>query len=156
MLNEIRNSFLDSFGTEPHIIVRSPGRINLIGEHTDYNGGFVLPAAINRSIILAFSPREDNEMHLVAYNMKETYSGRIHEYIKSEKGWPDFITGAVEQIAKRGLKIKGFNCAFGGDIPIGAGLSSSAALECGIILGLGKLFDLPLTSLDIVLMGQAT
>lgn len=124
------------------LIVRSPGRVNLIGEHTDYNEGFVLPAAIDKQTIIAISLRDDDEIHLVSYDFNEEYKGNINALKKSEKGWPDYILGVADQLIKAGHKIKGFNCVFGGNIPIGSGLSSSASLECATIFALNELNDL--------------
>src|ERR1700722_18366097 len=100
MIEQIRNAFVKQFGEKPKILVRSPARINLIGEHTDYNNGFVLPAAINRSIILAFSQRQDNEIHLHAVDMNDSYSCNAKEIIKSEKGWVNFVIGVIPQLEK--------------------------------------------------------
>lgn len=156
MVNQIIKSFVLQYGNEPEVIVRAPGRINLIGEHTDYNNGFVLPAAINRNIFLGFSKRGDNEVHLHSMDLKESYSFKIDEIAAPCKTWSDYITGVVQQLLKRNFKLEGFNCVFGGNIPIGAGLSSSAALECGIAFGLNKLFNHSLSALEIALTGQAT
>src|SRR5580700_3270789 len=109
MIEEIRSAFVKQFGKEPEILVCSPARINLIGEHTDYNNGFVLPAAINRSIILAFSQREDNEIHLHAVDMNDSHSCNLKNIVKSEKGWVNFVIGVIPQLKKRNIDIKGFN-----------------------------------------------
>ena len=145
----IRQIFQAHFAGEP-IIVRSPGRINLIGEHTDYNKGFVLPAAIDKAVYFAFSAREDDQIALVSVDFDSSFSSDINALAKTGK-WPDYILGVVDQFQKHGYKIKGFNCVFGGDIPLGAGLSSSAALENGIGFGLDTLFQLGIE--PIVLAG---
>lgn len=150
----IRNKFKDLFGQNP-LIVRSPGRINLIGEHLDYNMGFVLPAAINKAIWLGIQKREDHTicMHSLDYN--EDYSCEIDHLARSGKLWPDYILGVIEQIQKTHKLGHGFNLVFGGDIPPGAGLSSSAALECATGYALNELFRLDYAKMDLVRIGQA-
>lgn len=151
----IYEQFKDRFKTEPTVIL-SPGRVNLIGEHTDYNDGFVLPAAIDKKVVLAITPNDLSRIRLVAADMDQAkYETAISEtYKRSDLGWPNYILGVVDQLQKQGYKIDGFDCLFGGDIPIGAGLSSSAALEGGILTGLSTLFDLNLTKLQMAKMGQ--
>lgn len=150
----IKKYFEEKNNCPPELVVRASGRINLIGEHTDYNNGFVLPAAINKNIFLAFSKRQDNKVALYAYDLKEKISYTTASLMKSEKKWSNYITGVVHQLQKRQITVTGFNCVFGGDIPVGAGLSSSAALECGAAFGLNRLFNLSLSHLDIAVIGQ--
>ena len=137
------------------LIVRSPGRVNLIGEHTDYNMGFVLPAAINKAIYLGIQKRDDNEMHFVSFDMDDFYQTDLSNITRSGKLWPDYILGVVEQVRKTGAQLSGFNVVFGGDIPFGAGLSSSAALECATGFALNEIFSLGFDKRQIALMGQA-
>lgn len=153
--SNILNKFRDRFGSSP-IVVESPARVNLIGEHTDYNNGFVLPAAIDKMIVLALAPNNLNRIRLFAADMDqpEFETDISAQFEKSDMGWPDYIIGVVDQLQKRGYQIGGFDCLFGGDIPIGAGLSSSAALEGGILTGLSALFDLNLTTLQMARFGQ--
>jgi galactokinase len=151
----IVKAFKHNFDAAPTVVVRSPGRINLIGEHTDYNDGFVLPAAIDKAIYMAFNRSEDHKIHLHSLDMNESYSFAMHSLEKSGFGWADYIIGVLLQLQKKGIGLQGFNCVFGGDIPIGAGLSSSAALECGTAYGLSTLFDYPLDRKTIALIGQA-
>ena len=154
IIQNIQKEFKERFQKEPYI-VRAPGRVNLIGEHTDYNEGFVLPAAINKAIYLGMSAREDNKIELAALDLKDNYSGDVDHVIHNEKQWTLYILGVVDQIQKAGLQVGGFNCIFSGDIPLGAGLSSSAALECGVAYGLNELFNLGLEKLQMVKMAQA-
>lgn len=153
--NNIQTEFRDRFGSSP-IVVESPARVNLIGEHTDYNNGFVLPAAIDKMIVMALAANNMNCMRLFAADMDQPHfkTELKNQFEKSGMGWPDYILGVVDQLQKRGYQIGGFDCMFGGDIPIGAGLSSSAALEGGILTGLSKLFDLNLTTLQMAKLGQ--
>lgn len=155
LINNIKRTFIKEFDTEP-VMIKSPGRVNLIGEHTDYNDGFVLPAAIDKMIVLALAPNNLNKIRLFAADMdRPEYETNIAaRFEKSGLGWPDYILGVVDQLQKQGSHIGGFDCVFGGDIPIGAGLSSSAALEGGILTGLSSLFDLNLTTLEMAKIGQ--
>lgn len=155
LINNIKRTFNEQFGAEP-VMIKSPGRVNLIGEHTDYNDGFVLPAAIDKMIVLALAPNNLNRIRLFAVDMDqpEFETDITTQFEKSGLGWPDYILGVVDQLQKQGVQIGGFDCVFGGDIPIGAGLSSSAALEGGILTGLSSLFDLNLTTLEMAKIGQ--
>ncbi|WP_411274034.1 galactokinase, partial [Daejeonella sp.] len=155
----IRTKFKELFNQEP-LIIRSPGRINLIGEHTDYNMGFVLPAAINKAIYLGIQLRTDNEIHLHALDYDDGHKTTLNEIVRSGKLWPDYVLGVLDQLLrKQGVianKVKqGFNVVFGGDIPPGAGLSSSAALECATAFALNELFKLGLEKIDMVKISQA-
>lgn len=150
----IETIFKEKYNTKP-LVVRSPGRVNLIGEHTDYNEGFVLPAAIDKEILVAISQREDNEIHIFSMDLDDTYSGNLNELKKSDKGWPNYILGVVDQLIKGGYRISGFNCVFGGNIPIGAGMSSSAALECATIFCLDQLYKLAIDKIQLVKYAQA-
>ncbi|MES1217258.1 MAG: galactokinase [Bacteroidota bacterium] len=149
----IMDIFLKKFGNNP-LIVRSPGRINLIGEHTDYNEGFVLPAAIDKFIYVAASSREDDSILLYAQAFKQDHQSTVNAVAPSDKGWPNYILGVVDQLQKNGYKIGGFNLAIDGDIPPGGGLSSSAAVECATIFALNELFALGLSRMSMVKMAQ--
>ena len=151
--SEIRKIFHTHFG-EPAFIARSPGRINLIGEHTDYNLGFVLPAAIDKAIYLAIQKRDDNEIHLVAGDLHETFNTTLDTMQYNEQQWPNYILGVVDHLRKAGYSLSGFNAVIAGDVPLGAGLSSSAAVECVTVFALNTLFDLQLTKLNMVQISQ--
>lgn len=153
--DNIRKIFRKEFGSVP-LLIHSPGRVNLIGEHTDYNDGFVLPAAINKRIVLAMAPNNLGKIRLFAADMeKKQYETEFQaEPKKSGLHWPDYILGVVKQLIKGGHNLDGFDLAFGGDIPIGAGLSSSAALEGGVVFGLTELFDLDLNRTEMAKIGQ--
>ena len=147
-----RAAFPDA--AEP-FIVRSPGRINLIGEHTDYNEGFVLPAAIDKEALLAVSLRDDNEIHLVAHDLKEKFSIQIDKLKPiGDLNWPNYVLGVVAQFVKKGLPVTGFNAVLTSDIPIGAGLSSSAAVECATAFALNELFQTNIDRMTLVKMAQ--
>src|SRR5690606_5090591 len=103
---------------------RSPGRVNLIGEHTDYNQGLVLPAAIDKNIVVAIGKRDDAAIHLYALDQEQAHTTALDSLERSSLLWPDYILGVVQQLLKRDHYLGGFNLVFGGDIPQGAGLSS--------------------------------
>ncbi|MFN8252482.1 MAG: galactokinase [Ferruginibacter sp.] len=156
-LNEktITESFKKIFDTtdEP-MIVRSPGRVNIIGEHTDYNDGFVLPAAIDKSAYVAVTKRNDNIVSLFATDFDEAHETTLDHIAKTDKHWPDYILGIVDQLQKTNAPITGFNLLVAADIPIGAGLSSSAALECASVFALNELFGLQLTKAEMAHIAQ--
>jgi galactokinase len=149
----IKEKFKQRFGTHG-LIVRSPGRINLIGEHTDYNLGFVLPAAIDKAIYIAVSKRNDSEIHLYAGDLDQNFETKITTLKPSDKQWPNFILGVADQLIRAGHAIGGFNAVVMGDVPLGAGLSSSAAVECATAFALNTLFGLGLDKKSMVLFSQ--
>ncbi len=149
----VTDRFKTLFSEQP-VVVRSPGRVNLIGEHTDYNNGFVLPAAIDKAIYMAVSPRNDKELHFVSEDLDMNYRGEIGQLAHSSLQWPDYILGVIGQLQQAGHSLGGFNCVFGGDIPPGAGMSSSAALECATIYSLNEIFGLGLGTLTMVKLAQ--
>lgn len=138
------------------IMIYSPGRINLIGEHTDYNMGYVLPASVDKAIVLTMKSNNDGLIRLHSTDMHPDYyeTSVSENYTKTGIDWADYIIGVVDELQKSGIKIKGFDCAFGGDVPIGAGLSSSAALQGGIAFGLSEMYDLNLTRLEMAKISQ--
>lgn len=154
LVKKVKRSFKDLFKAKP-LIVFSPGRINLIGEHTDYNDGFTFPAAINKGISLAISKSDINTSKVYALDMDEFYQFNI-ESIKPIKdgGWKNYVLGVVAELQKLGKHLGSFNSVFAGDIPGGAGLSSSAALENSFVYGLNELFDLDLSKKEMILVSQ--
>jgi galactokinase len=155
LTKNITNHFKKHFSGKPKLI-RSPGRVNLIGDHTDYNDGFVLPAAIDRAIYIAIAPNRDQQIHAIALDMpqsrfKEDISGELEPV---DVGWANYLLGSVDQLRKRGFYVPGFDCVIGGNIPIGAGLSSSAALEGGVIFALNEIGGYGLSRFEIAKMGQ--
>ncbi|WP_343562383.1 galactokinase [Sphingobacterium sp.] len=149
----IVNKFKSLYQEEP-LVVSSPGRINIIGEHTDYNDGFVLPAAIDKAIYVAVSKRADDNIVLYAEDYQESHDVQLNEIAISEKHWPNYILGVVDQYQKRGAVLGGFNLYIDGDVPLGAGLSSSAAVECAVTLALSELFQLNVEQIDIPQIAQ--
>jgi galactokinase len=166
----IRSHFLNHFNDAPAFIVKSPGRINLIGEHIDYNHGFVLPAAIDKFIEVAIGKRTDGTIHMVAVDLGQTILLPMHNLTPHATVWVNYIIGVVDQvlntennvasIENNVAKIKdefngGFNICVQGNIPLGAGLSSSAALECAVLFALNELYSLSFTKMQMALMAQS-
>jgi galactokinase len=137
------------------IISRSPGRINLIGEHADYNSGYVLPAAIDKAAWVVLTPRQDAEIHLTAADLDETFNTTVDSMEHhGSHSWPSYVLGVVEEFRIAGFTPRGFDLALSADIPIGAGLSSSAAVECATAFALNELTGAGLSRLQIVQLGQ--
>lgn len=134
--------------------VKSPGRINLIGEHTDYNGGYVLPAAINKDIHVMACKRADDKILLESIDKGEEYETTLSLRAPSPLLWPNYILGVVDEFIKAGYKIGGFELKVTGNVPLGAGLSSSAALECAVAYALNELFELQITKITMVQLAQ--
>lgn len=149
-------SFCKEHFREAPLLVRAAGRINLIGEHTDYNNGFVLPAAIDKAIYLGIIKRDDRQLRFHALDLDDHYTGNLDELQPSPRHWPDYLLGVVQQLQQKGFPIQGFECAFGGNIPQGAGLSSSAALECAVLFALSELFGLGISKMDMARIAQAS
>jgi galactokinase len=154
-------TFKNHFGDTPKIVVRAPGRINLIGEHTDYNGGYVLPAAIDKAVYFAVSPRKDDKCHFVSLDLKEEHTVVLDDLKHSETySWANYLMGVLDEIQKvlvqtQNQKIlRGVNLVFGGDIPSGGGVSSSAAIENGIGFAVNELFSLGLSRIDLLRISQ--
>ncbi len=149
----LKRIFEEKFTQTPQFVF-SPGRINLIGEHTDYNDGFVMPAAIDKGIYIAFAKNKNNRMRLFSYDFDETVEVELKKLEAVSTGWANYILGVVNEIQKIKPLSSGFDMAFGGDIPIGSGLSSSAALECGVGVALNNLFNVKLKKIQIARIGQ--
>jgi galactokinase len=153
MREKVLNDFKKNFSDQP-VIVRSPGRVNIIGEHTDYNNGFVLPAAIDKAIYLAVSPRNDETIQLYSGEFDETFETSLSDLKPNDKGWTNYILGVADQLKTNDYKIRGFNLAIDGDVPIGSGLSSSAAVECATGFALNEIFALGIDKKNLAFIGQ--
>lgn len=154
--SKVNQVYLSKFESQP-ILIHSPGRVNLIGEHTDYNDGFVLPAAIDKVIAVAIGKNDRNMIRAYSVDMDEYLEVDLSKELKSRPGeWISYVKGVVSELRKKGYEPGGFDMVFGGDIPIGAGLSSSAALEGGILKGLDALYDLGLNGELMAKIGQLT
>lgn len=154
LVEKVKNKFESHFDQD-YIVVRSPGRVNLIGGHTDYNDGFVLPLAIDKSIILAMKLNTSKKIRSYSVDKEEYFETELTDNLQhSEKGWPNYLLGVIDRLQLRGFQVGGFDCVFGGDIPIGAGLSSSAALEGGVLFGLTQLFDWDIPPAEMARIAQ--
>lgn len=142
---KIVKAFQQRYGEQPGFLVSAPGRINLIGEHTDYSDGFVLPVAINRKISIAFRARKDTTINVYAVDFNESAKIDIRQLKASVKGWQPYIEGVAWALQTSGFSLRGWDGVIGGDIPIGAGLSSSAALEIAAARVFSQTSDLALS-----------
>jgi galactokinase len=150
----VKQKFIDLFSTKP-MIVNSPGRINLIGEHTDYNNGFVMPAAIDKGIQFAIALSKEKKSMVYANRYNQFFSIDLTDLNPvDEPYWVNYLLGILHQFRAKGLAVKSFNCVFDGDLPLGAGLSSSAALECGFAFALNELNAFHLSKLELIHIAQ--
>lgn len=152
MIRNIKDRFSRRFGGEP-VIIASPGRVNLIGEHTDYNDGFVLPAAIDKCIYLALAANGTDTCTVYASSLDESYTFNINE-VTPHRGWTNYILGVVHHLQNKGYRIGGFNAVLDGEVPIGSGLSSSAAVEGAVGIGLCSLFNIDIPRFELAKIGQ--
>src|SRR5918993_1581990 len=148
----IRQKFIENFKNTPRIFF-SPGRINLIGEHVDYNDGFVMPAAINKGVFYALAPNGGSKLNFIAVDFNESLSIEIKDVAKSES-WKNYVLSVVNEFLLLEKKIGGFDCVFSGDIPRGSGMSSSAAVEGGLAYGINEMFNLGLDRVTMALLCQ--
>ena len=153
---EVLQKFTEIY-SENCLVVKSPGRINLLGEHVDYNDGFVMPASINFSTVFCIAEASDgiteifsmkyNEFHIVQLDLQNISP-------VAEPGWANYLLGVLHQLVKEGFPVKPFKCVFGGNIPLGAGLSSSASIECGFAYALNELYELRIEKIRLIKMAQ--
>ncbi|WP_439151337.1 galactokinase [Winogradskyella sp.] len=154
LIHKVENHFKAEFNVEP-LMVFSPGRINLIGEHTDYNNGFVFPAAIDKGIAMAIGKSDTDRSTIVSLDMGEHLVVDLKNLQRIEDNtWKNYVLGVVSEILKTEKEITNFNCAFAGNIPIGSGLSSSAALENSLAFACNQLFDLGLSKTELIHISQ--
>jgi galactokinase len=150
----VKSVFIEHFGYAPEMMAKSPGRINLIGEHTDYNLGFVLPAAIDLCAYVAVAKRDDTIIRLFAKDLDEKHEIALDSLVPVENHWSAYVLGVVDQLLKSGKSLTGFDLVLTCDVPIGAGMSSSAAVECSTAFALNELFGLNLDRIDMVRLAQ--
>ncbi|MGF1696820.1 galactokinase [Vibrio lamellibrachiae] len=157
LIKEVKNSFQNVLNYAPTHIIQAPGRVNLIGEHTDYNDGFVLPCAINYQTVVAAAKREDNIVRVISVD----YGDALDEFdltetieFQQEKMWANYIRGVVKCLRDRGFEFSGADISVSGNVPQGAGLSSSAALEVVIGQTFKVLYNLEISQAEIALNGQ--
>ncbi|MEQ5225100.1 galactokinase [Proteus cibi] len=157
LINNVTRSFSSIFGYVPTHFIQAPGRVNLIGEHTDYNDGFVLPCAINYQMVVAAAKREDNTIRVIAVD----YQNEVDEFsldntieFLPNKMWANYVRGVIHFLQKDNYSFHGMDIAISGNVPQGAGLSSSAALEVAIGQTVKTLYQLPISQKEIALNGQ--
>ena len=155
MKQAIKSNFTEIFGGEG-IFYASPGRINLIGEHTDYNGGYVFPGAIDKGIVAMIRPNGSDKVNLFSIDYAESASFGLEEEDKPAQQWARYIFGVCRETIKRGGKVEGFDAVFAGNVPLGAGLSSSAALESTFAFALNDLFGNNIGKFELARIGQST
>lgn len=154
LLQSIREKFQGLYGKDG-MVYTSPGRINLIGEHTDYNGGFVLPGAIDKAMYCIIKPNGTSDtIRAYAYDLSEQDEFQLDDI--PIKRWGKYIFGVCHEMMKRGVKIQGFDCVFAGDVPLGAGMSSSAALESCFGFAINDMYNLGFDRFELAKIGQAT
>lgn len=154
LVKDVKASFIKTFDSEP-LLIFSPGRINIIGEHTDYNDGFVFPAAVNKGIVAAIQKSDAGRSTAIALDLDSKIDFELDKLKPSKEGsWENYVFGVVAEIQNRNLIVGDFNIIFKGDIPSGAGMSSSAALENSVVFGLNELFELGLSKHDMILISQ--
>lgn len=156
MKDKLRAVFTERFSSNP-IFYASAGRINLIGEHTDYNGGFVFPGAIDKYIMTAININGTDKVRLYSVDMDQYTEFGLREEDKPAEQWACYVFGVCREVIKRGFEVKGFDAVFAGNVPLGAGLSSSAALESCFAYALNDLFnDNKISIFELALIGQST
>lgn len=155
MQQKIHSKFVELYG-EGGRVFASAGRINLIGEHTDYNGGYVFPGAIDKGIIAEIKPNGKNTVRVYSLDYNEEAFFGLGEEDKPEKQWARYVFGVCRETIKRGGTVKGFDAVFAGDVPLGAGLSSSAALESCFAFALNELFKNRIDKFELAKIGQST
>lgn len=155
MKSRIQEKFRALFG-EDGVLYASAGRINLIGEHTDYNGGYVFPGAINFGIMAAIKPNGTNKVKVYSLDFDQMAEFGLKEEDKPKEAWACYVFGVCRETLKRGGKVEGFNAVFAGDVPLGAGLSSSAALESTFAFALNDIWDNKIEKFELAKIGQST
>jgi len=150
----VQEKFRDHFGGDPDIIVRAPGRVNLIGEHTDYNGGFVMPMAIDRAMFMAVRYRRDDEVHLLSCDFDHTARFKLSSLQYHHPHWSEYIKGVANALQARGHTLRGWDGAMLGNVPRGSGLSSSAALELAAAKAFSEVSNFPWDPVEMAVAGQ--
>lgn len=152
--SRITQAFAERYGEAPAFVVRAPGRVNLIGEHTDYNDGFVLPLAIERAVWIALRPRADRTVRVWSMEYEEESSFVLGSLERGEDSWVEYLKGCASVLAEAGLETGGWEGVLTGDVPLGAGLSSSAALELATLRAFAAVANIPWNAAEMALLGQ--
>ncbi len=150
----VQSKFKNLFGGEPQWIVRAPGRVNLIGEHTDYNDGFVLPMAIDRSVWIALRQRHDSKVYVSSIDFNHQESFTLDRLQKEQSNWVEYIKGVAWALMKKGYRLLGWEGVIAGNVPIGAGLSSSAAIELASALAFSLTSNIKWDARQMALIAQ--
>ncbi len=153
---QVLKIYHEKFGNDTPEVYTSPGRVNLIGEHTDYNGSFVFPGAIDKGMIAAIRLNGTDKVRAYAADLDEHSEFGFNEEDLPKEGWAKYIFGVCREIIKRGGKVVGFDTAFAGDVPLGAGMSSSAALESTYAFALNDMLNLGIDKFELARIGQST
>lgn len=151
---QVTAAFHERFGAAPALVVRAPGRVNLIGEHTDYNDGFVLPMAINRAVWIALRPRDDGQVRLFSLDFARELAFDLSGFARSDEGPGEYVKGVAWALQGQGHILRGWEGVMLGDVPIGAGLSSSAALELAAARAFASVSGLAWDPAQMALLGQ--
>ncbi|MDE3142922.1 MAG: galactokinase [Bacteroidota bacterium] len=151
-MQQVIDSFVNNFQTTPKVFF-APGRINLIGEHIDYNHGYVMPAAIDKGIWFAVAANNTNTANFVSVDLKDSFSVSL-DTVQKQDSWKNYVLGVLHVLEENNIKVGGFDCAFGGNLPVGAGLSSSAAVEGGLIMALNTVFNLGINRIELAKLAQ--
>jgi galactokinase len=151
---QVTGQFELRFGASPTVVVRAPGRVNLIGEHTDYNDGFVLPMAIDRAVWVALRPRDDTLVSVYSLNFHQAASFQLQAIRRSAIGWVEYLKGVAWAQQQAGYCLRGWEGVLGGDLPVGAGLSSSAALELATARAFAAASNLPWAAIPMARLCQ--
>ncbi len=155
LIEKLHNKYLEIFNETPQVLARAPGRANIIGEHTDYNGGFVLPVGVDKNIYAFSSKRNDRTINIYSYDFRKSLTFSLDELTyDKDNNWVNYQKGVINELQKAGYELSGFNMAFGGDVPIGGGLSSSASATLVTSVTLNYFFDLNLGVFDFVKISQ--
>jgi galactokinase len=150
----LRREFEQRFRTPPAFVVRAPGRVNLIGEHTDYNDGFVLPLAIDRAVWIALRPRADRQVLAHSLDFAGSATFALDDLTRCDGGWAEYVKGVAWVLQEAGYRLRGWEGVIAGDVPVGAGLSSSAALELAVARAFAAVSELPWDAAGMARLGQ--
>jgi galactokinase len=153
---QVLKVYQEKFGNDTPEVYASPGRVNLIGEHTDYNGSFVFPGAIDKGMVAAIRLNGTDKVRAYAIDLDECSEFGLNEEDLPKEGWAKYIFGVCREIVKRGGKVAGFDTVFAGDVPLGAGMSSSAALESTYAFALNDMLNLEIDTFELARIGQST
>ncbi len=152
----VENAFREQFGSRPTFIVRAPGRVNIIGEHTDYNDGFVLPMAIDRAVWIALRPRDDGRVYVCSLEQAQPTDFALAEIQHTNDGWSEYVKGMASMLQNAGHALTGWEGVLSSDVPVGSGLSSSAALEMAVGSAFSVVSGFPFDGVEMALLGQKT